>query len=59
MSETISKSGHGGARANSGGVRPGAGRPRKIQAESHTLPTGPAGLFIRPIRTPSLSGRRI
>lgn len=27
MSETISKFGHGGARANSGGARPGAGRP--------------------------------
>ena len=59
MSETISKSGHGGARANSGGVHPGAGRPRQIQAELYTLPTGPAGSFIRPIRTPSLSGRRI
>lgn len=41
MSETISKFGHGGARANSGGVRPGAGRPWKVPSASMiaVLPT--------------------
>jgi transcription antitermination factor NusG len=43
MSETISKFGHGGARANSGGVRPGAGRPPKIEpaTEPQVMPYDP------------------